>query len=233
MKKLQQSVKAKLVVTPAVAEKLKATMREFSKACNLIAEVAFDQQLHRKYDLHHAAYKQIRERTELPSQHVINATAKVSEAFTRARGKRHKFKQLSTVRYDSRTVTFRHDFREARLTVCPKGKVAGQMQMPARMRERLRTWKIGSADLIFRNGEFYLHIAVNAEAPEVFEASGSLGVDLGVKRLAVTSDGGFHAAKEVRHRKRCFQATRSGLQSNGSRRAKESSGVSLDASAAT
>jgi rRNA-processing protein FCF1 len=39
MKKLQQSVKAKLVVTPNVAGELKATMREFAKAFNLIVEV--------------------------------------------------------------------------------------------------------------------------------------------------------------------------------------------------
>lgn len=220
MKKLQQSVKAKLVVTLNVAEELKATMREFSKACNLIAEVASEKKLHRRYDLHHAAYKQMREQTLLPSQHVINSIAKVSEAFTRERNKQHKFKQLSSVRYDSRTLTFTRDFREARLTVCPKGKVSGELRMPVAMREKLRMWKIGSADLIFRDGEFYLHISVNMDAPEISEPSGSLGVDLGVKRVAVTSDNTFHTAKQIRHRKRAFQATRSSLQANGSRTAK-------------
>jgi IS605 OrfB family transposase len=162
----------------------------------------------------------MREQTNLPAQHVINAIAKVSEAFTRERHKQHKFKQLSSVRYDSRTLTFTRDFREARLTVCPKGKVSGELQMPPAMREKLRTWKIGSADLIFRDGEFYLHISVNADAPEVPEPSGSLGVDLGVKRVAVTSDNAFHTAKFIRHKKRAFQATRSSLQANGSRTAK-------------
>ncbi|MGI9106866.1 MAG: RNA-guided endonuclease InsQ/TnpB family protein [Pyrinomonadaceae bacterium] len=220
MKKLQQSVKAKLIVTPNVAEELKATMREFAKACNLIAEVASEKKLHRRYDLHHATYNQIREQTNLPSQHVINAIAKVSEAFTRERNKQHKFKQLSSVRYDSRTLTLTRDFREARLTICPKGKVSGELQMPPAMREKLRTWKIGSADLIFRDGEFYLHIAVNTDAPEIPEPSGSLGVDLGVKRVAVTSDNTFHTAKFIRHKKRRFQQTRSSLQANGSRTAK-------------
>ncbi len=46
--------------------------------------------------------------------------------------------------------------------------------MPASMREKLRTWSVGSADLIFRDGKFYLHIAVSTEAPEVPEPSGSL-----------------------------------------------------------
>jgi putative transposase len=220
MKKSQQVCKAKLVVTPGVAAELKATMREFAKACNLIAKTAHDKKLHRRYDLHHATYKQARKQTPLPSQHLINAIAKVSEAFTRERKKQPKFKQLSSLRYDARTLTFTRDFREARLTVCPKGRVSGELQMAATMRGKLRTWKIGSAELIFRNGEFYLHIAVSTDAPKVPEPSGSLGVDLGVKRVAVTSDNTFHTAKFIRHKKRAFQATRSSLQANGSRRAK-------------
>ena len=223
MKKLQHVVKCKLVVTPHGAQALqalKATMREFAQACNLIAEIGFKGKLHRRYDLHHAAYNQVREQTNLPSQHVINAIAKVAEQFTRERNKQHKFKQLSSVRYDSRTLTFKRDFREATLTVCPKGRISGEVQTSAAMREKLRTWKIGSADLIFRDGEFYLHVAVNTDAPEVSEPSGCLGVDLGVKRVAVTSDNTFHTAKRIRHKKRCFQQTRSSLQANGSRTAK-------------
>ncbi len=220
MKKLQHTIKCKLVVTPHAANELKATMREFSKACNLIAEIGHAQKLHRRYDLHHAAYNQVREQTNLPSQHVINAIAKVAEQFTREPKKLHKFKGLATTRFDSRTLTFKRDFAEATLTVCPKGRVSGELQMPGQMREKLRTWKIGSADLIFREGEFYLHISVNTDAPEVREPSGSLGADFGVKRVAVTSDNTFHTAKFIRHKKRCFQKTRSELQSNGSRTAK-------------
>jgi len=220
MKKLQQVVKCKLVVTPHAANELKATMREFSHACNLIAEIGFTQKLHRRYDLHHATYNQVREQTNLPSQHVINAIAKVAEQFTRERNKQHKFKPLSSVRYDARTLTFKRDFHEATLTVCPKGRISGEIQTSAAMREKLRTWKVGSADLIFRDGEFYLHIAINTDAPEISEPGGSLGVDFGVKRVAVASDNIFHTAKFIRHKKRCFQKTRSELQANGSKRAK-------------
>ena len=218
--KRAQVVKAKLVVTPHVASELKGTMREFSKACNLISQVASEQKLHRRYDIHHATYSQVREQTTLPSQHVINAIAKVAEAYTRDRKKQHKFKQTSSMRFDARTLTLKHDFHEARLTVCPKGRVSGELQMSAAMRAKLGTRKIGSADLILRNGEFYLHIAVSREAPPVPEPTGSLGVDLGVKRVAVGSDNTFHTAKFVRHKKRQFQQTRSSLQANGSRTAK-------------
>ena len=125
--------KCKLALTPEVAHQLKATLREFAKGYNLIAEIGFGHKLHRRYDLHHATYRQARGQTSLPSEHVINAIAKVSEAFIRERNKRHKFKPLSSVRYDSRTLTFKRDFREATLTVCPMGRVSGELQMPAAM----------------------------------------------------------------------------------------------------
>ena len=220
MKRLQQSIKAKLIVTPDVAKELKATMREFSKACNLISQIASEKSLHRRYDIHHAAYKHVREQTNLPSQHVINAIAKVAEAYTRDRGTQHKFKQTSSVRYDWRTLTFKRHFHEASFTVCPKGRVSGELQMPGFMRTKLMSWNIGSADLIYRKGAFYLHIAVKKDAPESRQSSGSLGVDLGVKRIAVTSDATFRTAKSIRHKKRQFQQVRSSLQSNGTRGAK-------------
>lgn len=91
-------------------------MREFAKACNFIAEAGHTQKLHRRYDLHSATYAKARQETVLPSQHVISAIAKVAEQLTREPNKHHKFKLLSTVRYDARTLTFKQDFHEATLT---------------------------------------------------------------------------------------------------------------------
>ena len=79
------SIKAKLVVTAEARQELKSTMEEFNRACNTLSEMAFQQNLHRKYDIHHAGYHLIREETNLPAQHVINAIAKVTNAYTRER----------------------------------------------------------------------------------------------------------------------------------------------------
>src|SRR5262249_56002961 len=54
----------------------------------------------------------------------------------------------------------------------------------------------------------------------ISEPKGSLGVDLGVNRVAVTSDNKFHTAKHIRHKKACYKRTRRSLQANGSRSAK-------------
>ncbi len=195
-------------------------MEEFNRACNTLSEMAFEQNLHRKYDIHHAGYDLIRGETNLPSQHVINAIAKVSGACVRESNKLLQFKPHSSVRYDARTMVLDQDCYTASLTVCPKGRVTGQLQMSARMRKQLCQGEAGSAELVYRKGNFYLHISITVPAPEIPEPSGSLGVDLGVNRVAVTSDKKFHTAKNIRHKKACYKRTRRSLRANGGKSAK-------------
>jgi IS605 OrfB family transposase len=88
------------------------------------------------------------------------------------------------------------------------------------MRKQLCQGKLGSAELVYRKGNFYLHISITIPAPEVKQPQGSLGVDLGFNRVAVTSDNKFHTAKNIRHKKACYKRTRRSLQANGSKSAK-------------
>ncbi len=117
------SIKTKLVVTPEAGRELKATMEEFNRACDTLSELAFQQNLHRKYDIHHAGYRLIREETKLPAQHVINSIAKVSGAYTREPNKLHHFKTHSSIRYDARTMVLSQDCCAAGLTICPKTRL--------------------------------------------------------------------------------------------------------------
>jgi putative transposase len=214
------SIKAKLVLAASDRHELKSTMEEFNRACNALSELAFQRDLHRKYDVHHAGYRLLREETSLPAQHVVNAIAKVSAVYTRDQNKWHQFKPHSSVRYDARTMTLDQNSQTASLTICPKGRVTGQLHMSARMRKQLRQGELGSAELVHRKGNFFLHISITIPAPEVKQPQGSLGVDLGFNRVAVTSDRKFHTAKNIRHKKACYKRTRRSLQANGSKSAK-------------
>ncbi len=214
------SIKAKLVATAEVRQELKSTIEAFNCACNTLSELAFQQNLHRKYDIHHEGYRLIREETSLPAQHVINAIAKVSAVYTRDPNKFHQFKPHSSVRYDARTMVLGQDCHTTNLTICPKGRLTGQLQMSAKMRKQLCQGVLGSAELVYRKGNFYLHISITVPAPEVKQPQGSLGVDLGVSRVAVTSNQKFHTARKIRHKKACYKRTRRSLQANGSKSAK-------------
>jgi IS605 OrfB family transposase len=214
------SIKAKLVVSAQSRQELKFAMEEFNRACNTLSKLAFQRDLHRQYDIHHQGYRLIRQETDLPSQHVINAIAKVSAVYTRDPDKWHQFKPHSSLRYDAKSMTLRPDSQTVSLAVCPKGRITGQLRMSARMRKQLQRGEIGSAELVYRKGSFYLHISITIPAPEVTQPQGSLGVDLGFNRVAVTSDRKFHTAKSIRHRKSSYKRTRRSLQANGGKSAK-------------
>src|SRR5262249_62396061 len=132
----------------------------------------------------------------------------------------HPFKPHSSVRSDARTMVLGPDCPRASLTVCPKGRVTGWLQMSAKMRKQLCQGELGSAELVSRKGNFYLHLSITIPAPEVTQPQGSLGVDLGFNRVAVTSDRKFHTAKSIRHKKSCYKRTRRSLQANGGKSAK-------------
>ena len=214
------SIKAKLVLAASARKDLKFALEEFNRACNTLSELAFQRDLHRKYDIHHQGYRLIRQETSLPSQHVINAIAKVSAVYTRDSDKWHQFKSHSSLRYDAKSMTLSPDCQAVSLAICPKGRVTGQLQMSARMRRQFQQGELGSAELVYRKGNFYLHISITAPAPEVTQPQSSLGVDLGFNRVAVTSDNKFHTSKNIRHRKSGYKRTRRSLQANGSKSAK-------------
>ncbi len=144
------SINAKLVLAASDGKELKSSMEEFNRACNTLSELAFQQDLHRKYDIHHEGYRLIREETSLPAQHVINAIARVSAVYTRDPNKLHQFKPHSSLRYDARTMVLGQDCHTASLTICPKGRITGQLQMSAKMRKQLCQGELGPAELVYR-----------------------------------------------------------------------------------
>jgi len=78
----------------------------------------------------------------------------------------------------------------------------------------------GQADLILRDGVFYLYLTVEMPTPPPIDPVDVLGADLGIAVLAMDSDGEAHTGEGVKQCRRRFQRLRQGLQSCGSKSAK-------------
>jgi len=102
---------------------------------------------------------------------------------------------MGSMTYDSRVLRW----------VLAKSEVSiwtmtGRQKMPfvcgERQRQMLETLQ-GEADLVYRNGEWYLHQPCNILEDDGFDPDEWLGVDLGIVNIATTSDGATFTGADV------------------------------------
>jgi len=133
---------------------------------------------------------------------------------------------LCAIRYDARSFTFDREQRTASLVhVQQEGKGRNRtvmgVRVPAYYEQYLTPqWEQESADLIYKKGTFWLHLVVSAHIPVVAPTGNVVGVDLGINRLAVTSQPRFFGSKQVKETNNRYFRLRRSLQSKGTKSAK-------------
>src|SRR5215469_805904 len=172
---MKQTLLVKLAPTPDQSTALLRTLETFNAACNNIAGVAFAQHSTNKIELQKLVYYDIRQRFCLSAQMCIRAISKVAEAYKRDREKRPTFRAHGAMTYDERIMNFARPDRVSLLTLY--GRVVAPFRFGAYQEARLDRIR-GQADLLYRNGTFYLACTVDAPERTPDEASEYLGVDL-------------------------------------------------------
>jgi len=81
-------------------------------------------------------------------------------------------------------------------------------------------WEHGGAELVWRDGIYYLNITQSCQAPPLYETSDAIGVDLGIASIATDSTGEQFTGKQVRAKRSHFVVRRAALQRLGTRSAK-------------
>ncbi|HLA43295.1 MAG TPA: transposase [Aggregatilineales bacterium] len=170
-------------------------------ACNWISEQAWQTQTFNTVRLHHQVYYPVREQFDLTAQVVVRGIGKVSNAYKTRRKTIVRFKKLGAVIYDDR-ILYWHTDEVSIWTLMGRQKirfVCGEQQ------QWLLQYQHGESDLIYRKGDFYLMATCDVPEDAAIDPEGFLGVDLGIKNIAVDSDGNIHSARHllnVRHRHR-------------------------------
>src|SRR5262249_34692292 len=78
----------------------------------------------------------------------------------------------------------------------------------------------GQADLLFRDGKWFLALTIDALEGEPLDPEGVLGVDLGIVNVATDSDGNRYSGAAILGLRRRHRRTRTRLQSKGTKSAK-------------
>ncbi len=215
MSTLTRTITCKLAPSPEAAGALRETMVRFAEACNAIAAVAWQQRTANKYTLQRLCYTDIRNRFGLSANLAIRAIARVAAADKRDKNQRPTFRPTS-IDDDARI------FRMVGLAAVSLTTTAGRVQIPLVLGDYQRRWLTGdetAATLSFRNGVFFLPIVVKTkgQTPTGHEP---VGVDLGLKNIATTSNGLRFSGRTARHIRRGYWKRRQSLQAKGTKGAR-------------
>jgi putative transposase len=255
MSMIQRTIRIKLHPTAEQAALLLETITQYTQSFNDVCKLADAEHLTNGVALHHATYYQQQASANLPSQLIVSARIKATEAIKSvmelrkkrvkceakrktecaAAGKEFKPKQpiktpcskQAAIRYDARS--YRFD-RAGNTVSLLHVKLAGQVRnritipivVPAYYQQFLTAdWQTDSADLIYRKGKgFWLHIVLSHDGVFAPPTGKIIGVDLGISRIAVTSDARFFGGKQVKETNNRYFRLRRALQAKGTKSAK-------------
>lgn len=206
--------------SPTNAESLSVTCKAFAAACNAILAVAIGKNIFNHVKLHHACYRMARKEFALSANLAVRAVRRVVAAMTAARKRKTVPKEFrpTSIDYDARIFTYWDRDETVSLTV-----VGGRIRVPLLLgkyqREALAGKRPTAATVVRIKRRFDIHIVV--EDIDAEPVSGPpMGVDLGIRNTAATSNGILHDGAGRQMFKAQRAKVRASIQSKGTRGAK-------------
>lgn len=197
------------------------TLEGFADACNQILAVAKKEKCYNTTKLHHKVYKPVRAATGLKANHVCQAIRRVV-GNSKATKQVHIFRPTS-ISLDARTFKYVEDGQTVGITLKSR-RVKFKLSVGAYQIALLRGQSLTSATLSkTRPKDYYINFVVEVDTPPTGKTPKVIGVDLGRRFLAVTTDvqnkTQFFSGSETIHKANQYQRVRKTLQRKGTRSA--------------
>jgi putative transposase len=193
---MKQVIVIKLEPSDEQYQSLLATVEAFNNGCQYVADVAYEKRTANKIVLQKIVYAALREKFGLSAQMAIRAIAKAVEAYKRDRRVHCQFDLHGAMVFDQRIMSFKGLTHVSLL--CLLGRELIPMRYGAYQAARIDRAK-GQADLILRDGVFYLYVTIDLpDAPPSDTSGGTLGIDLGIVEIATDSEGNSYSGAAVK-----------------------------------
>lgn len=213
-----RTIRCKLSVDPADIPDLNNLFSIYAKAVSKIAQWGRDHKESNATRLHHALYKTVRAETGLPANLVVTALRRASGMLKTAQLK-GKFDVCPTfVCLDERTFTLEGE--KVSFSMPGRKRMKAPLNIGEYQREALAGQEPTSATLVRSKSGYFVNIVVESELSDA-APGGVLGVDLGIRNVAVTSTGKKFDGKPIREFREESWRIRASLQSKGTRGAKK------------
>ncbi|MGB3405565.1 MAG: transposase [Microcoleaceae cyanobacterium] len=223
------TIVCKIQPTPEQVQKLELTLGAFADACNYI-NATVNPKIKNKNRIQAETYKAVRTQFNLSANLAVRACARVASNRKTAALKKRLVKTFkpTSADYDA---TPNGTLRERIFSYREKDKTVSLSTVSGRERVQLilgnyQTGKLKgktptSATLSkHRDGQLYIHIQIKDQAPSPQKSFDVIGVDLGRRDIAVTSEGQSWSGENITKVRDRFSRVRASTQKKGTKGAK-------------
>ena len=209
------SVKCKLQVPIELCSEIDRTLQGFADACNQIYEIAVVQNCWNTTKLHHLVYKPVRAATSLKANHVCGAIRRVI-GNAKAVKQVHKFRPTS-LSLDIRTFQYIEELQTVGITLMC-GRVKFKLSIGNYQLALLKGQSPTAATLNkTKQGDYYINICVDLPTNPTGKTPKVIGVDLGRRDIATTSNGDSWSGKQIQSTRDRYSKVRANIQSKRTR----------------
>lgn len=215
---------------PGQATLLESTCDRYLKACDLVSRWCRTNRDLKQRHVQDGTYATLRGGLGLPSQMAISATRRVIGNYRTIRenqGSPWATKEAPRYTSPGYDLVWNRDY-----SILPDGRLSlntlqGRIKLGldwTHVPMRFRKSRFGTARILPRRGKWMLIVPMTIDINDPAETQDVMGVDLGMRFLAVTYDSHgkavFYPGKEVTQKRAQYRALRTGLQKRGTRSAR-------------
>lgn len=223
---MQRTIRLQLTPSQAQSALLAETSRLFTAAFNTFVAMGWQANVSNATRLHYLAYYPVRAELPTLNSNLVNtARAKAAEAIKSAfalriagRTVRMPVSAACPPRYNEHTYKLDWESQTVRMSLVGERQTIRFAIPPYSV--KYAGHPVDTADLLERDGLWWLHVVVTVPAPDVAPTDAVVGVDLGLAQPAVTSKRRFLGSRRWKAIEgRLFKLKRA-LQKKGSKSAK-------------
>ncbi len=210
-----RTIVCKLIVPSDAEKRITDTMRAFAAACNFIADWGRANKESHQFTLHHGCYFDVRSKFGLTANLAVRAIGRVAPRLAKIKT-RNSFFRPTSVDFDSKIFVLDGRNWIAGLTLLG-GRAKFALSLGQYQRDALGGKIPKSAVLTKRNGTFFLGIRVEDGDVPLKPADKLIGVDMGLRDIAVLSDGKRFSGSKLTAQRLQRAKVRRSLQSKAAR----------------
>jgi len=213
---MEQAVTAKVKLSNR--DELQQTIETYSEALQFCIDTAWQEDIQYRSNLHDECYYEVRDRYDVPAQLTCNILQHAIEAVKESSSKPEVKKDYSPRYNFPRSASVNEEWTELSL-LTTDGRITLEIQVPECYKKYLDC-EVKESTLMKKNGEFYFCFVFAKEVNIQSSCRDSrvLGVDIGVNKLAVTSDNQFYGTG-IKQKRRERDRKMAEIQSKGTHEA--------------